>query len=69
MSEPIQNDLHAGHSGVDLDEKSFDLGEGITLCKTYVHLMANFIIAFAPAAPNSPTQHRGSLLAEALRSI
>src|SRR5215207_5586491 len=46
-------DMHAGLSGIDLAEESFDLGEGILLSKTYAHLMAPFIMAFKAAPPSS----------------
>jgi hypothetical protein len=41
--------LHAGLSGIELQEPCFDLGFGLTLSKTYAHLMAPFMIAFKPA--------------------
>jgi hypothetical protein len=43
------NDLYAGLSGVQLEVDRFELGEGVTLSKTYAHLMAPFLMAFAPA--------------------
>ena len=45
--------LHAGLSGLDLQEPSFDLGCGLTLSKTYAHLMAPFMMAFKPAPKGS----------------
>jgi hypothetical protein len=45
--------LHAGLSGIELHESSFDLGCGITLSKTYAHLMAPFMMAFKPAPKGS----------------
>lgn len=41
--------LHAGLSGLELQEPSFELGCGLTLSKTYAHLMAPFMMAFKPA--------------------
>lgn len=41
--------IHAGFSLVSLDAESFDLGHGVTLSKTYAHIMEPFVIAFAPA--------------------
>lgn len=45
--------LHAGLSGLELQEPSFDLGCGLTLSKTYAHLMAPFMMAFRPAPKGS----------------
>lgn len=45
--------LHAGLSGLELQEPSFDLGCGLTLSKTYAHLMAPFMMAFKPAPKGS----------------
>lgn len=38
-----------GLSGIELDFGSFDLGHGVILSKTYLHVMAHPVIAFAPA--------------------
>ncbi len=46
-SQPI----YAGISLVSLDAESFDLGHGVMLTRTYAHLMAPFVMAFAPAPP------------------
>ena len=43
--------LYAGFSLVSLEPESYDLGKGVTLSRTYAHLMAPFIMAFAPAPP------------------
>ena len=45
--------LHAGLSGLELQEPSFDLGCGLILSKTYAHLMAPFMMAFQPAPKGS----------------
>lgn len=45
--------LHAGLSGLELQEPSFDLGCELTLSKTYAHLMAPFMMAFKPAPKGS----------------
>lgn len=45
--------LHAGLSGLELQESSFDLGWGLRLSKTYAHLMAPFMMAFKPAPKGS----------------
>jgi len=49
----LSGNLHAGLSGLDLQEPSFDLGCGLTLSKTYAHLMAPFLMAFKPAPKGS----------------
>ncbi|MDB5792644.1 MAG: hypothetical protein JWQ80_2668 [Massilia sp.] len=51
MSTLFGGNLHAGLSGLDLQGPTFDLGCGLTLSKTYAHLMAPFMMAFKPA-PN-----------------
>jgi len=51
MSKPFDGDLHAGLSGLELADHCLDLGEGISLQKTYAHLMAPFLMAFKPAPP------------------
>jgi hypothetical protein len=43
--------IYYGLSGIELDFDSFDLGHGVILSKTYLHVMAHPIIAFAPAPP------------------
>ncbi len=43
--------LHAGISGIELQDATASLGHGLTLSKTYAHLMAPFLMAFNPAAP------------------
>lgn len=53
MDEFFDGDLHAGISNITLEPDAFDFGEGITVRRTYVHLMAHFVMAFAPAAPGS----------------
>ncbi len=51
MRTLFDGDIHAGLSGLELEEEFFDLGDGITLRKTYAHLMAPFMVAFKPAPP------------------
>ncbi|MBK7848095.1 MAG: hypothetical protein IPJ73_13430 [Zoogloea sp.] len=51
MGTLFGGDVHAGLSGLELDDDCFDLGDGITLRKTYAHLMAHFVMAFKPAPP------------------
>jgi hypothetical protein len=42
---------YAGLSNVELEPEVFDLGSGLTLRKTFAHLAAHNIMAFAPAKP------------------
>ena len=42
-------------SGVELDFDSFDLGQGVSLSRTYVHLMGHPVLAFAPAKEGKPS--------------
>lgn len=53
MSTLFAGNLHAGLSGLELQEPSFELGCGLTLSKTYAHLMAPFMMAFKPAPKGS----------------
>lgn len=53
MDDVFEGDLHAGISNIVLEPDAFDLGDGIVLRKTYAHLMAHFVIAFAPPSPGS----------------
>jgi hypothetical protein len=49
----FEGNLHAGISNIVLDPDAIDLGDGIFLRKTYAHLMAHFVMAFAPPPPGS----------------
>ncbi len=49
--DPLESPLHAGIAGVDLPSDEFDFGEGIVLRRTYCHVFAPFMAAFAPAPP------------------
>jgi hypothetical protein len=51
MAILIGGNVHAGLSGLELEEETFDLGEGVILTKTYAHLTAPFLMAFKPAPP------------------
>jgi hypothetical protein len=44
-------DLYGGISGCELNIDSFELGEGVVLSKTFAHLTAPFLMAFAPPGP------------------
>jgi hypothetical protein len=47
-------DLYGGLAGAPLPLESYDLGRGVTLSRTYAHLMAPFMMAFSPAEPGQP---------------
>ncbi len=42
-------------SGIQLDFDSFDLGHGVSLSRTYVHLMGHPMLSFAPAKEGKPS--------------
>jgi hypothetical protein len=44
---------YIGISGATLPQERFDLGFGLVLSQTYAHLMAPYIMAFAPAKPGA----------------
>ncbi|MDP3181839.1 MAG: HEPN domain-containing protein [Desulfobaccales bacterium] len=46
--------LYAGIAGVTINVDEFDFGEGVGLRKTYAHVMAPYLAAFAPAEPGKP---------------
>ena len=48
---PNEIDLYAGIAGASVEVESFHFGDGIVLSKTFAHLMAPFLMAFAPAEP------------------
>lgn len=50
MATLFETHVHAGLSGIELTEESFELGEGVVLSKTYAHLMSPFLMAFKPAS-------------------
>lgn len=51
---PNEVDLFGGFAGAELVVDSFHFGEGIILSRTFAHLMAPFLMAFAPADPGKP---------------
>lgn len=51
---PMDRPLYAGLHGVKIGDEQFDFGHGIVLSRTYAHLMAPFLMAFAPAKPGEP---------------
>jgi hypothetical protein len=50
MTNQIEK-VYAGLAGRPLEVDSFDLGEGVSICATYAHIMAPLMVAFAPAPP------------------
>lgn len=50
---PIQPG-YFGLSGIRMEDASIDLGHGVLLTRTYAHLMAPYVMAFAPALPGRP---------------
>lgn len=46
--------VFAGLAGRPLEIEKFDLGEGVAISKTFVHIMAPLLAAFAPALPGKP---------------
>jgi len=46
--------LFLGLANIVLSQDRFDLAPGISLSRTYAHLMAPFIMAFQPAPPGEP---------------
>jgi hypothetical protein len=53
VDEVFPGDLHAGLTELVLLLDSCDLGEGVTLSRTYGHLMAHFMLAFTQPPPGS----------------
>lgn len=43
--------LYLGLSGLVLEKEAFELGKGITIRKTFAHLMAPYMVAFVPVEP------------------
>lgn len=43
--------LYLGLSGLVLEKEAFELGKGITIRRTFAHLMAPYVVAFAAANP------------------
>lgn len=53
-----ESDFYAGLSGFELNTDEYDLGHGVLLRKTYVHLMRPMMLAFKE--PASPGMHHPS---------
>jgi hypothetical protein len=47
--DPNADDLYGGISAVQLPGDKFELGQGVTLERTFAHMMAPHMMAFAPA--------------------
>ena len=54
IKNPNDAEIFAGLSGGKLEVDSFEIGDGLVLSKTYAHLMAPMLMAFAPAPPGQP---------------
>lgn len=54
--DPFEGALWGGFSGASFEAESFDLDDGLCLSKTYAHLMAPYLMAFAPP-PRPGTPH------------
>lgn len=50
---PLEEQIYAGIAGMPQGIGSVDFGSGVVLSPTFAHLMAPFLMAFAPAPPNS----------------
>lgn len=50
MARFPDGDIYAGLSGLELEVDEIELEEGLVLRRTYAHLMAPFLMAFAPLA-------------------
>lgn len=50
--------LHGGISGLELPPEEFELAPGLSLASTYAHVMAPFVMAFAPP-PRQSAPHPG----------
>ena len=48
------SDIYAGISSLSLPVDRFEFGSGITISKTYAHVMAPYLAAFKPALPGRP---------------
>jgi hypothetical protein len=47
-------ELYGGLAGVTFEVDNFEVGDGITISKTYTHLMSPMLAAFTPAQPGEP---------------
>jgi hypothetical protein len=52
--DPLMSPLHGGFAGIELPVDQFDFGEGIVMRRTFVHIMAPYMAAFAPASRGEP---------------
>jgi hypothetical protein len=51
----MNKDLYGGLAGLDLPCDSFDMGQGITISRTYAYLWATFMMAFKKGEPGKLT--------------
>jgi hypothetical protein len=49
--DPRTDTIYAGIAGIEIEPDHFDLGDGLSVSKTFGHFMAPFVMAFAPAEP------------------
>ncbi len=61
IMNPLTESIYAGIAGLPQDIGSVDFGSGVVMSPTFAHLMAPFLMAFAPAPPKS--HHPGPLVA------
>ncbi|MGB6895504.1 MAG: hypothetical protein WBF37_06150, partial [Dehalococcoidia bacterium] len=47
-------DLFGGISGIEIEPDIHEFGHGISIAKTYAHVMAPYLAAFARAEPGKP---------------
>ena len=47
----VEDSIFGGLTGPPLPVEEFDFGHGITISRTFAHLMAPFLMAFSPAEP------------------
>jgi len=52
---PEKDSIYAGLAGIKLNLDEFELAHGITISKTFAHIMTPFLMAFSP--PKSPSGH------------
>ena len=48
------SEIYAGIAGAELPVENFAFGSGVVVRKTYAHVMAPYLAAFAPAPPGQP---------------
>lgn len=51
VMNPNECDLYAGIADIELALDGFDFGQGITIKRSFAHIMAPYLAAFSPAEP------------------